>query len=484
MPIFRKCFVPELLSETNRLALQRCRSVLEKDLEVRRIIHYISADDGFKAGAYNQILVAPTREERASLFLDRLETRGDSAFGMFMEALKFQYKHLFHLMSDIIREYNCRDVIGTTGNSTECHVGKTVMSGELVRKMLSDRISNAGMTSNYEDSATEDDEMLDRSTYAEGGVDADDDEEEDGDEEAEHYLDCYSLTLRGFEQERWIKHECGSHVVADTPEMVNGKSEVSTWTGTLLKNLNFKLLDVERSSDLLKQLPTNCPTYIVDVELQTDRRQPTPMMGSSNHPTPMMGSSNHPNPMMGSSNHPTPMMGSSKHPNSMMGSSNHPTPMMGSSNYPTPMMGSSNHPALMMGSSKHPTQMMGSSISYCEQDWKNKFDPSDAFPRKFNFLRSNTVEEFSSDSLPPPIPPKPDYLPSGEHLFKRPMFRTKATIQSSINMPCVKILEVGSTKDDPAPGAKDEPASPWCSRDSDTARILACQGATTDGTEN
>jgi len=138
----------------------------------------LATDDGFKVDQREVIMAQATREEKAGLFLDRLELCGERAFGLFMDALKEHQKHLHGVLEETRR---------TVDDNAQRE--RVAMSGEAVRKLLrkSTRrrmVEKTGREDGGRDGGTGWPSEV-------GSFDGLLDEGDDG-----QYIDCYTLTTR------------------------------------------------------------------------------------------------------------------------------------------------------------------------------------------------------------------------------------------------------------------------------------------------
>ncbi len=64
----------------------------------------LQQDEAFRSGdVKDQILSQSSRQQRVACLLDKVETRGDRTFLIFMDGLKEHYKHLHCVMEETLR---------------------------------------------------------------------------------------------------------------------------------------------------------------------------------------------------------------------------------------------------------------------------------------------------------------------------------------------------------------------------------------------
>ena len=232
MPLFKKSVSDTgTLRENHRKTLHRCRLILIKDIDVPDILEYLSADEGFKAEIRDHISSYTTREQRVGVLLDRLETRGDRAFLLFMESLKEYYKAVHYIMEETLRNIDeSRDSVRKE---------RAALSGDTVRKVLQTNFKRKVEHSYGSESAEDLDVQFD--------------------EIDDKYIDCYAIPMRGhLQSERWIKHV----VVPKTNEVK--ESNDPTYMATLLQDLVFKRIDAKDIPPGVKQPPKYCHIFVVD----------------------------------------------------------------------------------------------------------------------------------------------------------------------------------------------------------------------------
>ena len=183
MPLFKKVSVDTCsMLETHRRSLRRCRRIFLKDLDVLQVMEYMAPDEGFRQEQRDTILACPTREQRVATFLDHLESRGERAFGLFEEALKARYKHLYTYMEETIQTIDEWDNIQ--------HSEKACISGIALRRMLQKRRVESAAQNN-EESETVTDKI---SSDLQNSV-------------SSSHINCYSITAKGhLQKDKWILH--------------------------------------------------------------------------------------------------------------------------------------------------------------------------------------------------------------------------------------------------------------------------------------
>lgn len=75
-----------------------------QDADVTELLEVLQNDEFFKSSdVRDSILSQPTRQQRVATLLDRVESRGDKTFFLFMDALKEHYKQLHSVMEETLR---------------------------------------------------------------------------------------------------------------------------------------------------------------------------------------------------------------------------------------------------------------------------------------------------------------------------------------------------------------------------------------------
>ncbi len=233
MPLFKKSpsDAAGSLSERYIKVLQRCRMLLMKDANVYELLDALSNEDGFRSDVRDAILAQPTSQQQVALLLDKLENRGDKAFGIFMDCLKEHHRHLHSVLEETLRNLHDIDENG--------HRDKTSMAGEMVRKL----VRSGARRSRYEQGSESGEEM----DYAE--------EEDD-----EFYLDCYSIPLKGKRsREPWIKHGAVEALKAD-----DAPDEGRTYMATMMKDTVFRKVEMGEIPCNVKTPPKYCQVYVID----------------------------------------------------------------------------------------------------------------------------------------------------------------------------------------------------------------------------
>ncbi len=68
------------------------------------LLEVLQQDEIFKlSDVRDSILSQPTRQQRVAALLDRVESRGDRTFFLFMDALKEHYRQLHTIMEETLR---------------------------------------------------------------------------------------------------------------------------------------------------------------------------------------------------------------------------------------------------------------------------------------------------------------------------------------------------------------------------------------------
>lgn len=248
MPIFRKSQVSDILGEISRTLLQQCRPILLKDLDPKKILDCLTSagEEGFKAEVQEQILAAPTREERVSLLLESLESRSETTFVLFMEALRTRYRHLHFLMEEMLaRLLESAKNGGDQNTAVYDEDERKRVTGVQVRKTI-----RTCMRRMAEEPEVGQD------------YEAEDDQEESDlqgeDDAADEYLSCYSLTLCGGCHPPWIKHTAGP------PQ---SPTSIASWTAAMVKDYLFRRVERESIPEWAKTPTVGCPVYVMDTKL-------------------------------------------------------------------------------------------------------------------------------------------------------------------------------------------------------------------------
>ncbi len=68
------------------------------------LLEVLQQDEIFKSSDVRDAVLSPaSRQQRVAALLDRLETRGDRTFLLFMDALREHYRHLHSVMEETLR---------------------------------------------------------------------------------------------------------------------------------------------------------------------------------------------------------------------------------------------------------------------------------------------------------------------------------------------------------------------------------------------
>lgn len=227
MPSIFKKSVSDLgsLSESHRKVLHRCRVMLIKDLDVSAILEYMSVDDSFSS-VRDAVLSYSDRERQVAALLDRLETRGDRSFTLFMEAVREHHKHLHYVLEETLRDDNTPQQY------------RLSVSGQSIRNVItSKRKSQYSQAAATFDSIDELDSVTD-----------------------DTYIPCYSIPFRGrLQRESWITQPGG-----DTGHHDDQSSD--SYMAVVLRDLLFKRINVSEVPTGIKQPPPNCQVYVLDTD--------------------------------------------------------------------------------------------------------------------------------------------------------------------------------------------------------------------------
>ena len=85
-------------------------------------------EDAIKPDLREYVLGFGTREQRVGAFIDKLETKGERVFSVFMEVLRERHKHLHYMLEETIRNIEGSDSAETDETAT--------VSGDTVRRLL------------------------------------------------------------------------------------------------------------------------------------------------------------------------------------------------------------------------------------------------------------------------------------------------------------------------------------------------------------
>ena len=90
---FVDCSISESELKYER-ALRKCRLKIVKQLDVKDVMDYLRQEDIFSENEQEEIYAVTTRRDRASVFIDRLTSKGPKAFDVFCSALRDGYDWL------------------------------------------------------------------------------------------------------------------------------------------------------------------------------------------------------------------------------------------------------------------------------------------------------------------------------------------------------------------------------------------------------
>lgn len=238
MPIFKKSNSDNgRLNESHRKVLQRCRFRLIKDIDAQVILDQLSSDDGFKHDIKEQILSYSTREQKNGAFLDRLETRGDRTFLLFLEILQEKYKHLAFILEEYLR------TIDSGGEHEIMHH----VTGESIRRLL---VKNQAKKMEHSQCSESVDD-LDSISY---------------EREANDYIECYTIPMRGkLQLEPWIKE--GVAPLEDVQPLdaeFNNGDKNNMYMGKIMKKMLFKEVCAKDIPKTVKLPPAYCKVYVFE----------------------------------------------------------------------------------------------------------------------------------------------------------------------------------------------------------------------------
>lgn len=257
MPLFKKAVVngrPVVqLSDVHLRVLRRCRMILIKDLDPVDILDSLTPEDGFKQDTKDFVLSLWSPEKQVGAILDHLETQSDETFGVFMDILREQYKHLHCVLVETAR------TLDETEDDQKRE--RAAIVGDSVRKLLRQTARR---------------QLQDQSRRASSESPGDyyvDNLRNDGDDVGQ-YIDCYIIPTRGkLQKEKWIKHvttvlepkAAAMDTVAGQPRSA---SEI-----IITKDVEFKLIMRSAIPEGVAQPPATCTCiYIVKREEKNDNK--------------------------------------------------------------------------------------------------------------------------------------------------------------------------------------------------------------------
>lgn len=204
MPLFKKSLSDAgSLFNVHRKALHQCRSIFLKDLDLCRVTDYLSQHDNscLTSDHHENANGMATRDEQIAKFLDFLEMGGHRSFGIFLDYLKENQRHLHLVLEETVQSIasSCNNSLSSEG-AAEDFDRDVVMSGETVRQLLQHKKNkNKSQKTNSNPDGSE-------STHNCNTKDGEGDDNDD-DGGVHHYIDCYTVTTRGRQQtECWMKH--------------------------------------------------------------------------------------------------------------------------------------------------------------------------------------------------------------------------------------------------------------------------------------
>lgn len=261
MPLFKKSSSGAgSLFDVHRKALHQCRSIFLKDLDLCRVTDYLSTHDNHRLTSdhHEHASDVATRGEQIAEFLDFLETAGHRSFGIFLEYLKENQRHLHLVLEETIQEISSFHNNSLSGKGAVGDMdGDVVMSGETVRRLLQHKKNK---NKSWKTNSNPDGSELTHNCNTKDD-DADDKNDEDGDRGIHHYIDCYTVATRGRQQtECWMKHN-------KTPRKDAGRIDEQLimcvlTSDTLFHRINFSSNDWSAIPDGVRIPPKKCNVYI------------------------------------------------------------------------------------------------------------------------------------------------------------------------------------------------------------------------------
>ncbi len=79
--------------------LQKHRACIIEDVYVDDILHLMIQEGVINLAMKDEIKSIPIRRKQTEAFLDRLQTRGEAGFYVFLDALKITYPHIYELLN-------------------------------------------------------------------------------------------------------------------------------------------------------------------------------------------------------------------------------------------------------------------------------------------------------------------------------------------------------------------------------------------------
>lgn len=257
MPLFKKATVngrPIVqLSDVHLRVLRRCRMILIKDLDPADILDSLTPEDGFKQETKDIILSQWSPEKQVGAILDHLETQSDETFGVFMDILREQYKHL-----NSVLEETARTLDETEDDQMR---ERAAIVGDSVRKLLRHTARR---------------QLQDQSRRGSSESPGDyyvDNLQNDGDDVGQ-YIDCYIIPTRGkLQKEKWIKHVT---TVLDPKAITTGSTAGQPRSASeiiVTKDVEFKLITRSSIPEGVEQPPKTCTCiYVVKRDEKNDKQ--------------------------------------------------------------------------------------------------------------------------------------------------------------------------------------------------------------------
>ncbi len=88
------------MTETNREVIRKNHCLLMDNLNPNDVIPYMVKEGVFNTDMQDRIQCAGTRQRQAEEFLHILESQGEAAFYIFLQALQGSYPHLCHILQN------------------------------------------------------------------------------------------------------------------------------------------------------------------------------------------------------------------------------------------------------------------------------------------------------------------------------------------------------------------------------------------------
>lgn len=214
-------------------ALNHCRAMFVKDLDLQQVIEYMALDDNCLQD--NLGLGQSTKEEQIVRFLNYLNTRNEKSFSLFMDFLNENQKHLFTLMEETIRSFgNCYSV---HGNQDEMQ-----MTGERLQHLLKKREKNPIHKAPTDQLVGSEDSKINPF------------------ELDECYISCHSTTARvHHDKEKWIMR---------VTEQTDVEKDKTLSMSVVISDSVFRKINLSDAKipDLVRRPPKQCEVYVYDDE--------------------------------------------------------------------------------------------------------------------------------------------------------------------------------------------------------------------------